>query len=227
MHPLRSTANIMPADDLISQLGPNGPLYLILAAVLLAGLIARRVPLVRILVSLATWAVLAGLLVAVVGRRGQFDPYLGRFAAMLKLDRQEVVGEEMRIRMSPDGHFWARVRIGDVERRMLIDSGATLTALSEQTAAEAGLMPRDTLVPVLLKTANGTVRAETALVPELYLGNIVARGLPVVVSPAFGEMSVLGMNFLSRLKSWRVEGRMLVLVPNYPQNAKGEPASTV
>lgn len=37
--------------------------------------------------------------------------------------------------------------------------------------------------------------------------------LPVVVSPAFGDTDVLGMNFLSRLKSWRVEGDTLILEP--------------
>lgn len=195
----------------------HGSLYLVLGAILLAGLIARRVPIMRIVLSLASWAVLAGLLLLVIGQRQRFDPAFGRFAAEMKLDGQEVVGEEVRIRMSRDGHFWAQVRIGDAEQRMLIDSGATITALSEGTARAAGLAPRDPLVPVVLKTANGTVRAQTATVPELRFGTIVARRLPVVVSPAFGDVNVLGMNFLSRLRSWRVENRTLVLVPNNPQ----------
>lgn len=201
-----------------AEWGAHGTLYLIAGAVLLAVFLARRVPALRVLLSLATWAVLAGLLVVVVGQRGQFDPYLGQIAARLNIDGQEVVGEEVRIRMSPDGHFWARVRLGaGPPVRMLVDSGATVTALSATTAAAAGIEARDGLVPVLLRTANGTVRAQTATVAEMRFGNIVARGLPVVVSPAFGDMSVLGMNFLSRLKSWRVEGRTLILVPNNPQ----------
>ena len=35
----------------------------------------------------------------------------------------------------------------------------------------------------------------------------------------FGDIDVLGMNFLSRLKSWRVEGRTLILTPHHPQDA--------
>ena len=50
-------------------------------------------------------------------------------------------------------------------------------------------------------------------------GNVIARDLPVVVSPAFGDTDVLGMNFLSRLKSWRVEERTLVLTPHHPQDS--------
>ena len=202
----------------------HGTLYLILGAVLVAGLLARRVPVLRVIVSIASWLVLAGLLVVLVAQRERFDPYLGQVASMLKLTDQEVVGTEMRIRMSPDGHFWARVKMGDAERRMLVDSGATLTARATRTADEAGLEPSDGLVPVLLNTANGTVRAQTATVPELRFGNIVARELPVVVSPAFGDMNVLGMNFLSRLKSWRVEGRTLILVPHHPQPQRGDEA---
>ena len=195
----------------------HGSLYVLVGAILLAGIVARRVPFLRMLVSLGVWVVLAGLLVVAISQRASFDPYLGKFAAMLNIEDQKVVGSEMRIRMSPDGHFWARVRIGDETRRMLIDSGATLTALSTQTASAAGIARKPSLVPVLLRTANGTVRAETATVPELRLGNIIARGVPVVVSPAFGDMNVLGMNFLSRLQSWRVEGSTLILVPHHPQ----------
>lgn len=202
---------------MLPDLAGNANLYILIGAVLLAGLIARRVPFMRALVTIAGWAVLAGLLVVVVHQRQRFDPYFGKVASLLKLDDQEVVGSEVRIRMSPDGHFWARVRIGDVERRMLVDSGATLTALSANTAAAAGVQARAEIVPVLLRTANGTIRARTATVPELRFGTIVARQLPVVVSSAFGDMNVLGMNFLSRLKSWRVEGSTLILVPNNPQ----------
>jgi len=57
-----------------------------------------------------------------------------------------------------------------------------------------------------------TARVSTA--KRLTIGGIEARDLPVVVSPSFGDQDVIGMNFLSRLKSWRVEGRTLVLQPN-------------
>lgn len=207
---------------MLPDLAGNANLYILIVAVLLAGLIARRVPFMRALVTIAGWAVLAGLLVVVVHQRQRFDPYFGKVASLLKLDDQEVVGSEVRIRMSPDGHFWAQVRMGDIERRMLIDSGATLTALSADTADAAGVPARAEIVPVLLRTANGTIRARTATVPELRFGTIVARKLPVVVSPAFGEMNVLGMNFLSRLKSWRVEGSTLILVPNNPQAVRDD-----
>jgi aspartyl protease family protein len=192
--------------------------YLIAAIVIVVLVLGRRVRFVGIVINLAVWAALIAALVMVLGQRERLDPYLTRFTQALDLDGQKVEGSETRIRMSPDGHFWARVRFAGVERRMLIDSGATITAIAVPTAAAAGLTVRDQAFPVVLQTANGAVRAQTSAISELRIGNIVARDVPVVVSPAFGDANVLGMNFLSRLKSWRVEGRTLVLVPHHPQS---------
>lgn len=183
----------------------------------LSSLIARRVPALRIALNLAAWAAILGVGAYVLAQREKFDPYLSRIAKLLKLEDQSVVGKEVRIRMSGDGHFWARVRIDGVDRRMLVDSGATVTALSTRTASAAGLDVQRSVIPIILRTANGTIDAKTATVKELRLGTIAARGLPVVVSPAFGDTDVLGMNFLSRLKSWRVEDRTLILTPHHPQ----------
>ncbi len=80
--------------------------------------------------------------------------------------------------------------------------------------------------PIILETANGQVRPQSAQVAELSIGNIVARDLAVVVSPAFGDIDVLGMNFLSRLHSWRVEGRTLILEPKANATDDGNDATT-
>lgn len=199
--------------------GTHPHVYAIAFAAIVVLLIARRVPGLRALISLASWAAVLMLLVVAVGQRQTFDPYVARAMQFLQLEDQRVEGGETRIRMSPDGHFWIRARIGAIEQRMLVDSGATVTALSTDTAAAAGLSVGDGIVPVLLTTANGTIRAQQAQVGEMRLGNIVARDLPVVVSPAFGNVNVVGMNFLSRLKSWRVEDNVLILVPHHPQDA--------
>ena len=145
------------------------------------------------------------------------NPFLAPFAGRLHLDGQKVVGKEVRIPMSSSGHFVATVTINGLKRRMLVDTGATVTALSTDTARAAGLEPDPVPLPVILQTANGAVQARTSTVPELRLGAIVARDLKVVVSPSFGDLDVLGMNFLSKLASWRVEQNTLILVPHHPQ----------
>lgn len=191
------------------------PLLLVLIVLSVVGWI--RIPLIAGLARLGQLAAVALILILATGQRDRFEPHIGRLLAPLERDAQRVVGEEVRLKMSPDGHFWADVRLNGVKRRMLVDSGATVTAVSEETAAAVGLQPGQTPVPILIRTANGTVAARSGEVEELRLGNIKAGGLGVVVSPAFGDVDVLGMNFLSKLKSWRVEDGTLILTPNHPQ----------
>jgi len=121
--------------------------------------------------------------------------------------------------MAPDGHFWVIATINGVKARMLIDSGATVTAISQQTAHDAAVETGAGIAPVMLRTANGVAPARTGSVDELKVGNIVARNLRIVTAPGLGGLDVLGMNFLSRLESWRVEGQTLILVPHHPQAA--------
>ena len=195
-------------------------LYLFVALAVAGLVLARRVPVLRVLVSVAGYVVLAGALVLLIDQRATFDPQLERLASLLRIEGQRVEGKETRLPMSPDGHFWVRATIDGQPRRLMVDSGATVTALSSETAEAAGLAVSDGPFPVLVRTANGTMRAQSANVDELRLGNVVARDLPVIVSSGMNGIDVLGMNFLSRLKGWRVEGRTLILTPHRPQPAE-------
>jgi aspartyl protease family protein len=197
------------------------PLYLLVAAILLVLALAGRVPILRALFSLATLLAIGALLVVTIDQQAGLDPRLARLASLLRGRGQDVVGRETRVPMAIDGHFWVDASVNGVRRRMLVDTGATATTLSERTAAEAGLVPRAGLLPIVLQTANGAVAARTATVRELRVGNIVARDVDVVIVPHLGGVDIVGMNFLSRLKGWRVDDGTLVLTPHHPQH--GEP----
>ncbi|HKT84473.1 MAG TPA: TIGR02281 family clan AA aspartic protease [Novosphingobium sp.] len=133
------------------------------------------------------------------------------------MPRQSVEGNETRVPISDDGHFWITARVNGVEQQFLVDTGATVTAVSPQTAELAGIESKPIRQSVLMRTANGVVQAEVATIDELSFGNVVARDLDTVVAPGLGDANVIGMNFLSRLASWRVEGGTLILVPHHPQ----------
>lgn len=177
----------------------------------------QRIPVIGKFIRFAFSFAMLAFLIFVLLRQAPFDPTLARFTSQLGIDDQEVVGKELKVKMAPDGHFWVKASINGVERRMLIDSGATMTALSDQTAEQARVDAGTGLTPVVLRTANGMAPARTGSIDELRIGNIVARDLKIVTSPGLGNLDVLGMNFLSELQSWRVEGRTLVLVPHHPQ----------
>lgn len=188
-------------------------LALYAAGAALVLIILFNIPFVgRLFRALFSFAILAFMLF-VLFQQAPYDPVLSRWTDRLGLSSQHVAGDEVRIAMASDGHFWAQVAINGVEQRMLIDSGATITALSADTARRALVDREPSIAPVMLRTANGMVRADTGTVERLQMAGIEARNLKVVISPAFGDTNVIGMNFLSQLESWRVEGNTLILVP--------------
>jgi aspartyl protease family protein len=190
-------------------------LYAVGAALLI--MLLQRIPVVGRLIRFAVSLGLLAFLIYVLLQQAPYQPELARFTTSLGLDNQQVAGKELRVRMSPDGHFWVDASVNGVKRRMLIDSGATVTAISESTVRAAGVDAGTGLAPVVLRTANGMAPARTGAIEELRVGNIVARNLKIVTSPGLGDLDVLGMNFLSKLDSWRVEGQTLILVPHHPQ----------
>ncbi len=210
------------AANLIAAVPHSTLLIATVAAVVaswIGGALATRgVPLGRVLRGMGSVALL-GIFVAVVLQVSRFDPRFGMAVPQLGLPEQVVEGGETRIPLSRDGHFWIEARINDEDVPFLVDTGATLTAVSTDTAQRIGLEPRPGGIPVMLNTANGTMTAEIGTIDELRFGNVLARGLDTVIAPGLGNTNVIGMNLLSRLASWRVEGQTLILVPNNPQPA--------
>ncbi len=178
----------------------------------LSSLLSRRVPIGQTLKMALAWIGIFGVGLVLVSQREKIGAVFDDARRTLVGDDQTVTGDTVRIAMAPDGHFYASVTINNVSRRMLVDSGATYTSLSRATADAAGIKAEGAF-PVAIDTANGTVTADRAHAKEIAIGGIIAKDLPLVVADAFGETDVIGMNFLSQLESWRVEGRTLVLQP--------------
>jgi aspartyl protease family protein len=194
-----------------------------IALVIIGGWVRRFVPFLggflRLLGNMGLMAALIGAIFTVINPAELGLTLPDQLAALLPSPEgagQSIDGETTRIPLSPDGHFWAKAEVNGTPRRFLIDTGATLTTLSPDTAEAADVPLMPSLGRVELKTANGLTQGAMARIAQLRVGNIIARKLDVVVAPGLGDTNVLGMNFLTRLKSWRVEGKVMVLVPNHP-----------
>lgn len=190
----------------------NVVFYLLVLLLPLSALIARRLPIGQVGKMAAIWIAIFALLLLLVGQRERLRPLWDGLTDFIGGYEQTVSGDTVRIQMSDDGHFYATAKINGRATRFLIDSGATTTALNERTARAAGV-PVDDPFGAGIETANGRVVARRATIATLELGSITASDLPVVVASEFGDTNLLGMNFLARLASWRVEGRVLMLEP--------------
>jgi len=191
--------------------------HALIAAVLiilpLSALLARRVPLGHTARMAAAWVAIfaAGLLViTAVQSRGATWSAIMR---ALGLSDQSVVGRTVQIPIGEDGHFSTTVSIDGISARMMIDTGASVTSLSTATARAAGLDLGEEDFPAMVDTANGSTLMRVSTVKSLKLGTIEAKRLKVLVGDNMTDGNVIGMNFLSRLKSWRVEGNRMILEP--------------
>jgi len=110
------------------------------------------------------------------------------------------------------GHFRTDGRVDGRRLNFLIDTGASVIALTAEDAASLGLHPGDSEYRVMLKTANGVVRAAPTTLGMVEIGGIMVRDVVAVVMPdgALSE-NLLGMSFLTRLRHFEYsEGKMVL-----------------
>jgi aspartyl protease family protein len=183
--------------------------YLVGMLMLVASALAvRRLPLGQGLKMAGAWIVIFALAFILFAVKDDLTAY-GR--GLLGWDRRAAAtGAELRIRKSADGHFWADGQINGAAIRLLVDSGASVSSISRASADRAG-MDYQGGFPVLVDTANGMITMRRGRAERLKIGPIVRSDIAVHVFEAGDGTAVLGMNFLSSLRSWGVEGEFLVL----------------
>jgi aspartyl protease family protein len=110
------------------------------------------------------------------------------------------------------GHFIAEPLVNGTRLNMLVDTGASVVALSAEDAGRAGIFPNAGEYKLTIATANGTIQAAPVKLREVRVGSIVLRDVEAAVLPA-GRLkeSLLGMSFLRRLSSFQIADGSLVL----------------
>ena len=121
-------------------------------------------------------------------------------------------GRTLTIPRDTRGHFATEGRIDGQRLDFMVDTGASLVALNEKSAARFGLRPSLNDYNARVTTANGTIKAARTRIAMIDLGGIVVRDVDVMVLPdeALSE-NLLGLSFLSKLKRFEYANGKLVL----------------
>jgi len=184
-------------------------LYLVILIVFVASsLVGMRLPVGKVLKMVLAWVAIFGIFFMIFAFRGEFIGLGQRLRAEATGTALED-GKEIRIPMAEDGHFWVTGTVNGRDARFLVDSGASTTTIAADLARNAGVEPRER---GYIDTANGRAQVTRGYANELKVSSLKRADFPLLINPN-DDTNVLGMNFLSSLSNWRVEGTYLVLRP--------------
>jgi len=120
-------------------------------------------------------------------------------------------GARIEVPMGPDGHYHLTLRLDGTPVHFVVDTGASNVVLTARDAARIGIDPGDLRFGGFARTANGTVQTARVVIGEISLGGRADRNFPVFVNSGEMDLSLLGMDYLSRFERIEIADGRLVL----------------
>ena len=165
-----------------------------------------------------TWLALGLALVTLYSYKEEIAPIAARVVGELLPGSAMTVEQsaggltEIRIRKRLDGHFNANVAVNGKQIAMIVDTGASSIVLTPEDAAKAGIDTRNLAYNIPVLTANGRTFAARVRLDKVAIGPLDRTNVDALVAK-HGAMtqSLLGMSFLSRLRSYEFSGEFLTL----------------
>lgn len=164
------------------------------------------------------WAVLAFVLIAGYAYKDRILPVVHRVVGEIVPGtpitmQTETTGEQaVRIRKQLDGHFVARADVNGTAVSMIVDTGASTVVLTPEDARELGFDTDKLTYTVPVQTANGQSYAAQVRLADVAVGPVRVGDVQALIArPGSLHHSLLGMSFLSRLRSYEFSGDFLTL----------------
>jgi aspartyl protease family protein len=165
-----------------------------------------------------TWLALGLGLVTVYAYKDELMPIAARVVGELIPGSAMTVEQsagglaEVRIRKRLDGHFTASVDVNGKPISMIVDTGASTIVLRPEDAEKAGIDISSLTFKVPVLTANGRTVAARIRLDKVGIGPLDRQKVDALVAqPGALTQSLLGMSFLSRLRSYEFSGDFLTL----------------
>jgi aspartyl protease family protein len=135
-----------------------------------------------------------------------------RSAPMSPPAQQSAGQNTMAVPRDRNGHFSVTAGIGGRRVDFLVDTGASVIALTKQDADRLGIKPDPRDFTAQMQTANGIVRAAKVRLAAVDIGPLTVHDVTAVVMPQGAlAQNLLGMSFLSRLRRFEFRTGQLVM----------------
>jgi aspartyl protease family protein len=110
-----------------------------------------------------------------------------------------------------DGHFWARADVSGTQVKFMVDTGASIVALTYFDAQRLGLKPEELNFDSEIRTAGGLTYGAPVVLASIRIGKVKVENVNAVILRTELEQSLLGMSFLGELNSYEVrQGQMII-----------------
>ncbi len=166
----------------------------------------------KIIKNISSWLLIS--LVALIGYSYQYEikafanRLIGNITPSLGLENSD---DSITFYASQNGHFMIDGKINNESIRFLLDTGASKTTLNHNDALRIGINVKELSYDIPISTANGTSFVALAKIQSIEIKNILIRNIDVYVSKDNLSTSLLGMNFLNKLKKYEVTKNSLTL----------------
>ena len=162
-------------------------------------------------VALLAPAYLDRLTTALSGPAPVAAPQPAEEAASKPAERPGSGYRETAIEADPRGQYMTDVLVNGSPVRMMVDTGATVVAISASAAERLGLAPGPG-PKWTIKTANGASTASPVMLDSVSFGGLYMKDVQaLILAPEAGEANLLGASFLKRLVSVEQRDGMLIL----------------
>ena len=122
-------------------------------------------------------------------------------------------GTDAQVVKGADGHYWAQARIEGRAVRVLVDTGASVVALTRADALRLGVEPEPADFTGRVQTASGVVRAAPVQLKSVSVAGARVDKVEALVVEQGLEYSLLGMSYLGRLSAFEATPAGLTLRP--------------
>jgi aspartyl protease family protein len=125
-------------------------------------------------------------------------------------DIPQIAPDKITLNRAVDGHFYADLDVNYGKVRFLVDTGASMVALTGDDAQKLGLTWNDVELETIARGASGDVRGKLVMIDKMQIGNFQANNVRAAIIPQGLDVSLLGQSFLARVGSVNIQNDKMV-----------------
>ncbi len=127
------------------------------------------------------------------------------------LQQEQWLAGETVLTRADDGHFYADVSVDGASAQMMVDTGASIVALTAEDADAVGVQWDEDAIQPVARGASGDVYGVPVVLGRVQVGDLEAQQVEAVVVPEGLDVSLLGQSFLSKIQRVEIEQDRMVL----------------